>query len=311
MKLNDITGTRYPIIQGGMANIATGAFAAAVSNAGGLGLVASGGMNAEALRKEISICKEKTDKTFGVNLMLMNPDVDNIAKMLTEEKVGFITTGAGNPAKYMAEWKAMGAKVFPVVASVALAKVMVKAGADAVIAEGGESGGHVGDMTTMTLLPQVVDAVSVPVIAAGGIADGRQMAAAMLLGACGVQIGTCLLVSEECPIHDNYKQALLKAKDNSTTVTGRSQGAPVRIIKNEMAREYLKLEAQGADREELEKITLGGLRRAVIDGDVVRGSVMAGQVCGQLKEIRPVADILKSLYEDAKTVLKKAGETDL
>ena len=311
MKLNDITGTGYPIIQGGMANIATGAFAAAVSNAGGLGLVASGGMNAEALRKEISICKEKTDKPFGVNLMLMNPDVDNIAKMLTEEKVGFITTGAGNPAKYMAEWKAMGAKVFPVVASVALAKVMVKAGADAVIAEGGESGGHVGDMTTMTLLPQVVNAVSVPVIAAGGIADGRQMAAAMLLGACGVQIGTCLLVSEECPIHDNYKQALLKAKDNSTTVTGRSQGAPVRIIKNEMAREYLKLEAQGADREELEKITLGGLRRAVMDGDVVRGSVMAGQVCGQLKEIRPVADILKSLYEDAKTVLKKAGETDL
>lgn len=311
MKLNDITGTKYPIIQGGMANIATGAFAAAVSNAGGLGLVASGGMNAEALRKEIRICKEKTDKPFGVNLMLMNPDVDNIAKMLTEEKVGFITTGAGNPAKYMAEWKAMGAKVFPVVASVALAKVMVKAGADAVIAEGGESGGHVGDMTTMTLLPQVVDAVSVPVIAAGGIADGRQMAAAMLLGACGVQIGTSLLVSEECPIHDNYKQALLKAKDNSTTVTGRSQGAPVRIIKNEMAREYLKLEAQGADREELEKITLGGLRRAVIDGDVVRGSVMAGQVCGQLKEIRPVADILKSLYEDAKTVLKKAGETDL
>lgn len=311
MKLNDITGTKYPIIQGGMANIATGAFAAAVSNAGGLGLVASGSMNAEALRKEIRICKEKTDKPFGVNLMLMNPDVDNIAKMLTEEKVGFITTGAGNPAKYMAEWKAMGAKVFPVVASVALAKVMVKAGADAVIAEGGESGGHVGDMTTMTLLPQVVDAVSVPVIAAGGIADGRQMAAAMLLGACGVQIGTCLLVSEECPIHDNYKQALIKAKDNSTTVTGRSQGAPVRIIKNEMAREYLKLEAQGADREELEKITLGGLRRAVIDGDVVRGSVMAGQVCGQLKEIRPVADILKSLYKDAKTVLKKAGETDL
>lgn len=311
MKLNDITGTKYPIIQGGMANIATGAFAAAVSNAGGLGLVASGGMNAEVLRKEIRICKEKTDKPFGVNLMLMNPDVDNIAKMLTEEKVGFITTGAGNPAKYMAEWKAMGAKVFPVVASVALAKVMVKAGADAVIAEGGESGGHVGDMTTMTLLPQVVDAVSVPVIAAGGIADGRQMAAAMLLGACGVQIGTCLLVSEECPIHDKYKQALLKAKDNSTTVTGRSQGAPVRIIKNEMAREYLKLEAQGADRKELEKITLGGLRRAVIDGDVVRGSVMAGQVCGQLKEIRPVADILKSLYEEAKTVLKKAGETDL
>ena len=311
MKLNDLTGTKYPIIQGGMANIATGAFAAAVSNAGALGLVASGGMNAEALRKEIRICKENTDKPFGVNLMLMNPDVDNIAKMLVEEKVGFITTGAGNPAKYMAAWKEMGAKVFPVVASVALAKVMVKAGADAVIAEGGESGGHVGDMTTMTLLPQVVDAVDVPVIAAGGIADGRQMAAAMLLGACGVQIGTCLLVSEECPIHDNYKQALIKAKDNSTTVTGRSQGAPVRIIKNEMAREYLKLEAQGADREELEKITLGGLRRAVIDGDVVRGSVMAGQVCGQLKEIKPVSDILKELYEGAVSTLKNAGEISL
>ncbi|MBO4824038.1 MAG: nitronate monooxygenase [Lachnospiraceae bacterium] len=311
MKLNDIMGTKYPIIQGGMANIATGAFAAAVSNAGGLGLVASGGMNAEALRQEIRICKSMTDKPFGVNLMLMNPDVDNIAAMLVEEKVGFITTGAGNPAKYMGAWKSMGAKVFPVVASVALAKVMVKAGADAVIAEGGESGGHVGDMTTMTLLPQVADAVSVPVIAAGGIADGRQLAAAMLLGACGVQVGTCLLVSSECPIHDNYKQALLKAKDNSTTVTGRSQGAPVRIIKNEMAREYLKLEAQGADREELEKITLGGLRRAVIDGDVVRGSVMAGQVCGQLKEIRPVAEILKSLYEDAQTILKKAGEIEL
>ena len=311
MKLNDITGTKYPIIQGGMANIATGAFAAAVSNAGGLGLVASGGMNAEALRQEIRICKSMTDKPFGVNLMLMNPDVDNIAAMLGEEKVGFITTGAGNPAKYMGAWKSMGAKVFPVVASVALAKVMVKAGADAVIAEGGESGGHVGDMTTMTLLPQVADAVSVPVIAAGGMADGRQLAAAMLLGACGVQVGTCLLVSSECPIHDNYKQALLKAKDNSTTVTGRSQGAPVRIIKNEMAREYLKLEAQGADREELEKITLGGLRRAVIDGDVVRGSVMAGQVCGQLKEIRPVAEILKSLYEDAQAILKKAGEIEL
>ena len=177
MKLNDITGTKYQIIQGGMANIATGAFAAAVSNAGGLGLVASGGMNAEALRQEIRICKSMTDKPFGVNLMLMNPDVDNIAAMLVEEKVGFITTGAGNPAKYMGAWKSMGAKVFPVVASVALAKVMVKAGADAVIAEGGESGGHVGDMTTMTLLPQVADAVSVPVIAAGGIADGRQLAA--------------------------------------------------------------------------------------------------------------------------------------
>lgn len=308
MKLNDLTGTKYPIIQGGMANIATGEFAAAVSNAGGLGLVASGGMNADALREQIKICKSKTDKPFGVNLMLMNPDVDNIAQMLIEENVQFITTGAGNPGKYMAGWKAMGAKVFPVVASVALAKMMVRAGADAVIAEGGESGGHVGDMTTMTLLPQVVAAVDVPVIAAGGIASGEQMAAAFMLGACGVQIGTCLLVSDECPIHENYKQALIKAKDNSTTVTGRSQGAPVRIIKNEMAREYLKLEAEGADREQLERITLGSLRKAVVDGDVLHGSVMSGQVCGQLKAIRPVADILDDLYVNAKQSLSNANK---
>ncbi|MCR5415513.1 MAG: nitronate monooxygenase [Pseudobutyrivibrio sp.] len=310
MKLRDLTGTKYSIIQGGMANIATGEFAAAVSNAGGLGLVASGGMNAEALREQIKICKSKTDKPFGVNLMLMNPDVENIAKMLVEEKVQFITTGAGNPGKYMAEWKAMGAKVFPVVASVALAKIMVRAGADAVIAEGGESGGHVGDMTTMTLLPQVIAAVDVPVIAAGGIASGEQMAAALLMGACGVQIGTCLLVSEECPIHDNYKQTLIKAKDNATTVTGRSQGAPVRIIKNEMAREYLKLEASGANREELEKITLGGLRKAVCDGDMIRGSVMSGQVCGQLKEIRPVAAILEELNSGAKAALDRASSIE-
>ncbi len=307
MNLVDLTGTKYPIIQGGMANIATGEFAAAVSNAGGLGLVASGGMNAEQLREQIRICKSKTDKPFGVNLMLMNPDVDNIANMLIEEKVQFITTGAGNPGKYMKGWKEMGAKVFPVVASVALAKVMVRSGADAVIAEGGESGGHVGDMTTMTLLPQVVAAVDVPVIAAGGIASGKQMAAAMMLGACGVQIGTCLLVSEECPIHENYKQTLIKSKDNSTTVTGRSQGAPVRIIKNEMAREYLKLEAEGADREKLEQITLGGLRRAVLEGDMIRGSVMAGQVCGQLSEIRPVADILDDMYVGAKDCLANAN----
>ena len=306
MKINDLTGTKYPIIQGGMANIATGEFAAVVSNAGALGLVASGGMDAEQLREQIRICRSKTDKPFGVNLMLMNPDVDNIAKMLVEEKVQFITTGAGNPGKYMAEWKAMGAMVFPVVASVALAKMMVRAGADAVIAEGGESGGHVGDMTTMTLLPQVVEAVDVPVIAAGGIASGKQLAAALLLGACGVQIGTCLLVADECPIHENYKKALLKAKDNSTTVTGRSQGAPVRIIKNEMAREYLKLESEGADREQLERITLGGLRRAVVDGDTVHGSVMAGQVCGQLTAIRPVEDILQEMYVDAKHSMRMA-----
>lgn len=311
VKLQDLLHIKYPIIQGGMANIATGEFAAAVSNAGGLGLIASGGMDHTRIREEIQKCRALTDKPFGVNLMLMNPDADAIAEMLYEEKIQVITTGAGSPGKYVAKWKENGSIVIPVVASVALAKKMVQIGADAVIAEGGESGGHVGDMTTMALVPQIIDAVDVPVIAAGGIADGRQMAAAFALGACGVQIGTCLLVSEECPIHDNYKNALIKARDNGTTVTGRSQGAPVRILKNRMAREYLKLEANGADKMELEKITLGGLRRAVVDGDVDMGSVMAGQVCGQLKEIRPLADILDELYTDTQNRLKKLGSLEI
>ena len=311
MKLQEITGTKYPFIQGGMANIATGEFAAVCSNAGALGLIASGGMNAAALREQIHICKDRTDKPFGVNLMLMNPDADAIAEMLAEENIRFITTGAGNPGKYMKIWKNIGTKVFPVVASTALAKLMIRAGADAVIAEGGESGGHVGDMTTMTLLPQMVDYVDVPVVAAGGIASGRQLAAAYILGAVGAQIGTCLLVSEECPIHINYKKALLNAKDNSTTVTGRSQGAPVRILKNQMAREYLKLENAAANRDELEQLTLGGLRKAVIEGDMQRGSVMAGQVCGQLHEIKPVADILAEIYEDAAHILANAGGIEL
>lgn len=307
MKLQELLHTKYPIIQGGMANIATGEFAAAVSNAGALGLIASGGMDHVKIKEEIDKCRALTDKPFGVNLMLMNPDADAIAELLYEEKIPVITTGAGNPGKYMAKWKENGSMVIPVCASVLLARKMVEAGADAIIAEGGESGGHVGDMTTMTLLPQMVDALDVPVIAAGGIADGRQMAAAYILGACGVQIGTCLLVSEECPIHENYKNALIKAKDNGTTVTGRSQGAPVRILKNRMARQYLKLEKEGADKMELEKITLGGLRRAVLDGDVDMGSVMAGQVCGQLKEIRPLADILESMYTDAQKRLEEMG----
>lgn len=308
MLINEITKTKYPIIQGGMANIANGEFAAACSNAGILGLIASGGMNAEELRKEIKIAKSKTNNPFGVNLMLLNPDVDNIARMLVEEKVEFITTGAGNPGKYMKMWKESNIKVFPVVASVALAKLMVRAGADAIIAEGGESGGHVGDMTTMTLLPQMLDAIDVPVIAAGGIADGRQMASVLLMGACGVQIGTCLLVSTECPVHQNYKEAIIKAKDNSTTVTGRLKGAPVRTIKNEMTREYLRLEASDASRDELEKITLGSLRKAVFEGDTNYGSVMAGQVCGQLKEIQQVKIIIQNLYDDTKKVLSRAGD---
>ncbi len=303
--INELLGTKYPIIQGGMANIALGKFAAAVSNAGGLGLIGSGGYDAARIEQEIYDARKATDKPFGVNLMLLNPDVDNIADLLVKEKIKIITTGAGTPGKYMEKWKEMGAIVIPVIASSALARRVEKQGADAVIAEGGESGGHVGDMTTMALVPQIVDCVDIPVIAAGGIADGRQFAAAMCLGAQGVQIGTCLLVSEECPVHDNYKQELIKSKDNSTTVTGRSLNAPVRIIKNQMAREYLKLESEAASREELEKITLGGLRRAVTDGDMKTGSVMAGQVCGQLKEVRPVADIIADIYNDGMKILGK------
>ncbi len=311
MLLNEMLGIKYPIIQGGMANIATGKFAAQVSNAGALGLIASGGMNAEALEKEIAECRKLTDKPFGVNLMLMNPDVDNIAQLLADAKIGIITTGAGMPGKYMGMWKENGSKVIPVVASTALARKVEQQGADAVIAEGGESGGHVGDMTTMTLVPQVIEKVSIPVIAAGGIATGKQFVAAMALGAIGVQIGTCLLVSEECPIHENYKLALIKARDNSTTVTGRSLDAPVRILKNDMAREYIKVERSGGTREELEQFTLGGLRRAVLDGDVKTGSVMAGQVCGQLKEIQPLSVILENLYEDAKKELKELQSLQL
>ncbi len=311
MKLNEMLGIKYPIIQGGMANIATGKFAAQVSNAGALGVIASGGLNAEAIEKEISQCRKLTDKPFGVNLMLMNPDADNIAQLLCDEKIKVITTGAGTPGKYMSMWKDAGSIVMPVVAGTALARKVEQLGADAVIAEGGESGGHVGDMTTMTLVPQVIDSVNIPVIAAGGIADGRQFVAAMALGAAGVQIGTCLLVSEECPIHMNYKEALIKARDNGTAVTGRSLGAPVRILKNQMAREYLKLEAKGVGRDELEQITLGGLRRAVYDGDVKTGSVMAGQVCGQLKQIRPLAEILDDLYQDAKNVLENMKQMQM
>ena len=308
MLINEMTGIRYPIIQGGMANIATGAFAAAVSNAGALGVIGSGGWNHEKLKNEIDICRSMTDRPFGVNLMLMNPDADAIARLIYDEKISVVTTGAGNPGKYVKRWKESGCIVIPAVASAALAIMMQREGADAVIAEGQEAGGHVADMTTMTIVPQVADAVNIPVIAAGGIADGRQMAAAFALGASGVQVGTCLLVSEECPIHENYKSALIKAKDNSTAVTGRSGGAPVRILKNKMAREYLKLERSGADKMELEKLTLGGLRRAVYDGDIENGSVMCGQVCGQLKSIRPVADILRELYNGTGERIKDMQE---
>ena len=297
MKLNEILGIEFPIIQGGMAIIATAEFAAACSNAGAMGLIGCGGMNTDQLREQIRKCKTLTDKPFGVNLMLMNPCADEMADMVVEEGVKFLTTGAGNPSKYMARWKEAGIKVYPVVAAVALAKMLERAGADGVIAEGTESGGHVGETTTMALVPQVVDAVSIPVVAAGGIADGRQLAAAYALGACGAQVGTCLLASVECPIHENYKKAVLKAKDRDTTVTGRSVGAPVRIIKNKMAREYVQKEYEGATLEELEHYTLGSLRRAVFDGDTETGSLMAGQVAGMIHEIKPVREILQDLVD--------------
>ncbi|SEF74673.1 nitronate monooxygenase [Lachnospira multipara] len=298
--LNEILNIKYPIIQGAMANIATGQFAADCSNAGALGIIAAGGWDAAKLEEEIHKAKKLTDKPFGVNLMHMNPHCDEMAELVCREKISLVTTGAGNPGKYMDSFKEAGIKVFPVVASVMLAKRMIESGADAIIAEGTESGGHVGEMTTMTLVPQMVDAVDVPVIAAGGIADGRQFAAALSLGACGAQIGTSLLVSNECPIHENYKKAIIEAKDNGTIVTGRSVNAPVRILKNKMAREYTRAEKSGATRDELEKYTLGSLRKAVFDGNVDEGSLMSGQVCGQLNEIKPLETILEDLMKETK-----------
>ena len=306
-KLNEILGTEFPIIQGGMANIATGEFAAACSNAGALGMIATGGWDADRLRKEIRRARELTEgkRPFGVNLMLMSPYAADIAQVILDEGVQVVTTGAGNPGQYIPAWKEAGIKVIPVVAAAVLAKRLSRYGVDAFVAEGMESGGHVGEMTTMALVPQVIDAVDVPVIAAGGIADGRQMAAALALGAAGVQVGTCLLASPECPIHENYKQAVLKAKDSDTTVTGRSIGGPVRVLKNKMAREYLALEKRGATLEELETVTLGGLRRAVLEGDVERGSVMMGQVAGMVHEVRPLRRIFEELVNGGKAVLEQ------
>lgn len=298
MKLNQILGTEFPIMQGGMAQVATGAFAAAVSNAGALGIIGTGAMNGEMMRKEIATAKALTEKPFGVNLMMMNPDVEEMAQIIAEEKPSVVTTGAGNPGKYVKMWKEQGIKVIPVVSSVSLAKRLEREGVDAIIAEGTESGGHIGELTTMVLLPQVADAVSVPVIGAGGIASGRQMKAAEILGAVGVQIGTVLLGSEECPIHANYKNALIKAKDRATVVTGRSVGVPVRVLKNGMTRDYLELEQSGAEKMELEKFTLGALRRAVHEGDVDRGSLMAGQDASYIKEIRPLRVILEEMMKE-------------
>lgn len=302
MKINELLNIEFPIIQGGMANIATGKFAAAISEAGALGIIGAGGMSADKLRAEIRECKSLTGKPFGVNIMLMNPEADRMAEVVAEEKVAVVTTGAGNPGKYIERWKSCGIKVFPVVSGASLAKRLASLGVDSVIAEGCESGGHIGELTTMALVPQVCDAVDIPVIAAGGIGYGRQLAAAFALGACGVQVGTCLLVSEECPIHENYKEAVIKARDNSTTVTGRSAGAPVRVIKNSMTREYTEMEKKGAELMELEKFTLGSLKRAVFEGDVKTGSLMAGQVAGMMKEILPARKIFENMMKGYENV---------
>lgn len=306
--LNKLLNIKYPIIQGAMANIANAEFAACVSNCGGLGIIATGSMDAKQTRKEIQKCKQLTSQPFGVNVMLMNPYADEIVQVICEEGVPVVTTGAGNPGAYMPQFKAAGIKVLPVVPSVGLAKRMERSGADALIVEGGESGGHVGEMTTMALVPQVVDAVNIPVIAAGGIADGRGMIAAFALGACGVQVGTCLLVADECPIHENYKDAVIKARDTDTVVTGKSVNTPVRILKNQMAREYLKLEGQFESREQLEKLTLGGLRKAVQDGDMKTGSVMMGQIAGMIQEKKPMQQILDELMSSTQDVYQSLGQ---
>ena len=303
-RVTELLGVEKPIIQGGMAWVAESHLAAAVSEAGGFGLIGAANAPADVVRNYIREAKKLTDKPFGVNIMLLSPFADEIAQVVVEEGVAAVTTGAGNPEKYMAQWKAAGIRVIPVVASVALAKRMERCGADAVVAEGTESGGHIGQATTMTLVPQVVDAVSVPVIAAGGIADGRGFAAAMMLGAEAVQMGTRFCVSDECTIHENYKERILKAKDIDSEVTGRSHGHPVRGLRNKMTREYLKLEAQGASFEELEKLTLGGLRKAVVEGDTDQGSVLAGQIAGMVNRRQSCREIIDEIMDQAETLLK-------
>lgn len=303
-ELTELLGIEYPIIQGGMAWVAEYHLAAAVSEAGGLGLIGAANAPADWVRDQVRQVKKLTDKPFGVNIMLMSPYADEVAKVIVEEGVPVVTTGAGDPEKYMKMWKDAGVKIIPVVASVALARRMERCGADAVVAEGTESGGHIGETTTLVLVPQVVDAVSIPVIAAGGIADGRGIAAAFMLGAKGVQMGTHFVATEECHVHQNYKDMILKAKDIDTRVTGRTTGHPVRALRNQMTKEYLKKEAEGASFEELEQLTLGGLRRAVVDGDVKTGSVMSGQSAGLVKEQMTCAQLIQKLVNETDALLK-------
>lgn len=302
-RVNELLGITYPIIQGGMAWVAEHHLAGAVSAAGGLGLIGAASAPAEWVRSEIRKVREMTDRPFGVNIMLMSPYAAEVAQVVAEEKVPVVTTGAGNPEPFMPMWKEAGVKVIPVIASVSLARRMERLGADAVVAEGCESGGHIGETTTMNLVPQVVDAVKIPVIAAGGIADGRQMAAAFMLGAEGVQVGTRFVASKEALVHENYKNRVVKAGDTDTVVTGRSHNHPIRSLRNSMTREYLKMENAGRSFEELEQITLGGLRRAVQEGDVVHGSVMCGQSAGLVHEILSCQEILERMEAEAEKLL--------
>lgn len=301
-------GIEYPIIQGAMAWIADSTLASAVSNAGGLGVIAAGGNTPENVRAEIRRAKELTDKPFAVNIMLLNSNAGEVAKIVCDEGVKVVTTGAGSPGKYMAMWKSHGIKVIPVVASVALAKRMERSGADMIIAEGCEAGGHIGELTTMALLPQIVDAVNIPVIAAGGIADERGMMAAIALGAKGFQVGTRFLVAKECTVHENYKKKVIDAKDMDSVVTGRSTGHPVRVLRNRLTREYVKLEKEGTSLEDLEAMGTGTLRKAVVDGDINNGSVMAGQVAALVKKEESCEEIIKDFVKKTEKLVKTVGE---
>ncbi len=302
-EITKLLGITYPILQGGMAWVAEYHLAAAVSKAGGFGIIGAASAPPEVVREQIRKVKELTDRPFGVNVMLMNPNAPEVAKVVVEEGVAAVTTGAGNPAAYIGMWKEAGIKVVPVVASVAMARMMEKAGADAVVAEGAKSGGHIGSATTMTLVPQVADAVNIPVIAAGGIGDGRGFAAAMMLGASAVQMGTRFIVADESIVHANYKERVIKAKDIDSEVTGRSTGHPIRVLRNKMTREYLKMEAQGVSLEELEVLTLGSLRKAVMEGDVVNGSLMAGQIAGLVKKEQTCKEIIEEIMQEADALL--------
>ena len=305
MSITKLLGIKYPVFQGAMAQIARYQLASAVSNAGGLGIIASGGMSPEQLREEIVNCKKYTDKPFAVNLMLMMHNINEIIDVIIDEGVGIVTTGAGTPRKYMPKLKEAGIKVIPVIPSVKAAKKMEELGCDAVVVEGMEAGGHVGESTTMALLPQVTSAVNIPVIAAGGIADGRGVAAAYCLGASGVQMGTVFLATEECPVSENYKNAIIEAVDTSTTLTGTKFGAPVRGIKNELTKRYHELEEKSSTLMELEELTLGSLRKAAYEGDVENGSIMSGQIAGLVNEIRPVKDVIEGIFEEAQKVLEE------